>query len=112
MIRTPDLCYLIINNFFISNSSNWISKTSFKLPFQVIITISDVNDRKPVFEERLPDESCYVITEFHDLTESVLTIRASDGDDPQTPNGQLAFLILDGNDEALFRLESAGMYTL
>ncbi len=76
--------------------------------FQVIITISDVNDRKPVFEERLPDESCYVITEFHDLAESVLTIRASDGDDPQTPNGQLNFAILDGNEQGLFRLESSG----
>lgn len=88
-----------------------------------------MNDKRPVFEEKIGDDDCYIITEFHDLNEPVLTVRASDGDDPQTPNGQLEFEILAGNflitfwkekifletiiqlpgdDHKLFRLEQSG----
>ena len=84
-----------------------VNSASIQFFLQVIITITDVNDKRPVFEERLPDETCYIITEFYDLNEAVLTVRASDGDDPQTPNGQIEFKILAGNDKDLFRLESS-----
>ncbi len=62
----------------------------------MLITVTDVNDKRPVFEEKIGDNDCYIITEFHDLNEPVLTVRASDGDDPQTPNGQLEFEIISG----------------
>jgi len=66
------------------------------MPIKVLITVTDVNDKRPVFEEKIADNDCNFITEFHDLNEPVLTVRASDGDDPQTPNGQLTFEIIAG----------------
>lgn len=71
---------------------------------QVIVQISDVNDEGPVFEEI--DSGCVVVTEFHEMFEPILVIRASDADDPRTPNGRLKFGIKSGNDLGLFRLEA------
>jgi hypothetical protein len=63
----------------------------------VIITISDVNDKRPVFEDVAASrsESCSVVTEFHELNEPVVTVRADDDDDPATPNGQIVFRFSD-----------------
>ncbi len=72
----------------------------------MVVTISDVNDRRPVFEES--DATCSVVTEFHDVNEPVVTVRATDGDDPTTQNGQIVFNLISGNDDNLFRLETSG----
>ena len=71
---------------------------------QVVVTISDVNDRRPVFED--PGDTCSVVTEFHDITDPVVTVKAADADDATTPNGQVVFSLVSGNEENLFRLET------
>lgn len=64
------------------------------------VTILDVNDQPPVFHP-LP-ESCVVVTEFHELGETVYSLKASDADDPNTPNGWVNFSILGGNDQGIY----------
>ena len=70
---------------------------------QVIVSITDVNDQIPVFEEDYVDKpenqhNCAIINEFHDTNEAILTARAKDGDDPRTPNGVVEFSIDSGMD--------------
>ena len=48
---------------------------------QVIVSITDVNDQIPVFEEDYVDKpenqhNCAIINEFHDTNEAILTARA------------------------------------
>lgn len=60
-----------------------------------------MNDEPPVFSP-LP-ESCVMITEFHDPGETVYSLKASDADDPNTPNGWVSFSILAGNEGGKIR---------
>ena len=60
------------------------------------MTVADINDEVPVFEER---ESCTMITEFHSPRETITVVRASDGDDLDSPNGRIRFSIEGGNDK-------------
>jgi hypothetical protein len=45
------------------------------------------------------------ITEFHDVRDIVASIKAKDGDDPNLPNGQTEFEVIDGSGMHLFELE-------
>lgn len=65
--------------------------------FVFSVTITDVNDEPPVLE-RFPD-NCVVVTEFHEPGETVAVLKASDADDPTTPNGWIGFSILAGNEQ-------------
>lgn len=66
----------------------------------------DENDHPPVIEFPSQKEpACTSITEFHDAREIVTTIRATDADDPMTPNGQLRFEIRGGTAADLFVLK-------
>ncbi|XP_054269612.1 cadherin-23-like [Macrosteles quadrilineatus] len=76
------------------------SRNAFK---QIGVTILDVNDEPPMFTS-LP-ESCVVVTEFHEPGETIFSLKASDDDDPNTPNGWVSFSILAGNEEGLFEIE-------
>ncbi|GFG38793.1 hypothetical protein Cfor_02805 [Coptotermes formosanus] len=76
------------------------SRNAFK---QIGVNIVDVNDEAPVFE---PIYGCVTITEFHDLHDIVTTVKASDADDPNTPNGRMLFSIVGGNDLELFTIEN------
>lgn len=60
------------------------------------ITILDENDNVP--EISLPT-SCVLITEYHELHESIASIVGKDADDPAMPNGRLEFAISQGNKE-------------
>lgn len=73
------------------------SRNAFK---QITVTVSDVNDNAPEFDH-FP-ESCVSITEFHEIGDTVLLLKATDADDPETPNGKVKFHIEDGNDLGLF----------
>ena len=57
--------------------------------------MADVNDEVPVIEKRT---ECSIITEFHERNDIITIIRATDGDDPATPNGRIKFSILEGNE--------------
>lgn len=43
--------------------------------------------------------SCVLITEYHELHESIASIVGRDADDAATPNGRLEFTISQGNKE-------------
>lgn len=63
----------------------------------------DENDHAPVIESPSQLEpSCVSITEFHEPKEIVTSIRASDADDPTTPNGQVKFDVKGGSGADLF----------
>ncbi|XP_071547485.1 cadherin-23 isoform X3 [Panulirus ornatus] len=66
---------------------------------QLGVTVADINDEAPVFEER---EGCTMITEFHEPRDTVTVVRASDDDDPASPNGRILFTIEGGNEKGLF----------
>nr|CAD7259200.1 unnamed protein product [Timema shepardi] len=80
--------------------TNGESRNAFK---QIGVNIVDVNDESPVFE---PINGCVTITEFHELREVVTVVRATDADDPNTPNGRILFSIVSGNKLGLFKLEN------
>lgn len=63
---------------------------------QYRVTVADINDEAPVFEER---EGCTMITEFHEARETVTVVRATDDDDPASPNGRILFTIEGGNEK-------------
>jgi len=56
----------------------------------------DENDNAP--EINLPT-SCVLITEYHELHESIASIVGKDADDAATPNGRLEMAITQGNRE-------------
>lgn len=63
----------------------------------------DENDHAPLIESPSQIEpSCVSITEFHEPKEIVTTIKASDADDPTTPNGQVKFEVKGGSGADLF----------
>ena len=63
------------------------------------VTVADINDEVPVFEER---EECTMITEFHRPRETITVVRATDGDDIDSPNGRILFSIEGGNEKGEF----------
>lgn len=67
------------------------------------VAVVDVNDEPPIFE---PISGCVTITEFHDIKETVTVVKAHDNDDPFTPNGRIAFDVVKGNENNLFRIEN------
>lgn len=95
-------------------SSNSSEKISLSLKYLYFIAkfffrsikVLDENDHAPVVESPSQKEpACTSITEFHDSKEIVTTIRASDADDPATPNGQLRFEIRGGSAADLFMMK-------
>lgn len=68
---------------------------------QLGVTVADINDEVPVFEQR---EGCTMITEFHEPRETITVVRASDGDDVDSPNGRIRFSIEGGNEKGLFEI--------
>lgn len=62
------------------------------------MTVADINDEAPVFEER---DGCTMITEFHEPRATVTVVRAFDGDDPDSPNGRIRFTIEGGNERGI-----------
>ncbi|XP_017773804.1 PREDICTED: cadherin-23 [Nicrophorus vespilloides] len=78
--------------------NNGESRNAFK---HINVSILDVNDNKPQLD--LP-KACVTITEFHDPDIIVGKFKASDADDPETPNAQIVSNFIAGNDFDLFYL--------
>ncbi|XP_072014059.1 LOW QUALITY PROTEIN: neural-cadherin-like [Amphiura filiformis] len=62
---------------------------------QVIVTVGDVNDHDPVFGEL---EYVGSVEENSPVGTSVMTLTATDADDPNTPNGELSYFVIDAYD--------------
>lgn len=84
-------------------STSGESRNAFK---QFYIKILDENDHLPAIEFPSQKEpACVSITEFHDTKEIVTAIKASDADDPSSPNGQVRFDIRGGSAADMFTLK-------
>ncbi|KAK8372146.1 hypothetical protein O3P69_017368, partial [Scylla paramamosain] len=70
---------------------------------QLGVTVADINDEVPVFEER---EDCTMITEFHQPRETITVVHATDGDDINSPNGRILFSIEGGNEKGPFEIRN------
>ncbi|XP_052863308.1 cadherin-23 [Anopheles cruzii] len=69
---------------------NGESRNAFK---HILVHVSDENDNVPVIQK--PTTGCSMITEYHNVNEPIAKLRATDADDPTTPNGQISFDIND-----------------
>ncbi|XP_073722623.1 cadherin-5-like [Misgurnus anguillicaudatus] len=67
------------------------------------IVLLDVNDNTPVF----PPDLSGSINESSKAGTKVMTVKATDADDPTTPNGQIEYKLLNGTD--LFQINSEGV---
>ena len=68
------------------------------------ITISDINDHRPIFDPELYTLS---LREDRRLNSVAFTVFATDADKPDTENSQIVYSIQDGNIGDAFRIESA-----
>lgn len=61
-----------------------------KINLTCSVTLLDVNDNKP---ELTVESTCVNITEFHEPRQPISLVRATDRDDPKTPNGQVTLTL-------------------
>lgn len=66
------------------------------------INILDENDSPPVLQY---PSAPIQISEYHDQAEQIAHIRATDADDPATPNGRIEFRLVGGTGSDLFKLQ-------
>ena len=52
----------------------------------------DDNDNVPLIQK---PSGCSMITEYHNINDPIVKLRATDADDPTNGNGQLSFDIVD-----------------
>lgn len=68
-----------------------------------------MNDSPPKLQ--VPN-GCVQITEYHDIRESIVTIKGTDADDHNSPNGQLEFMIANENTNLnLFEVDQIDPWT-
>ncbi|XP_062536316.1 cadherin-23 isoform X2 [Armigeres subalbatus] len=79
------------------------SRNAFK---QIFISVLDENDNAPIIQA--PD-GCVQVTEFHDIREPLLALKATDADDPKTGNGLIGFEIIDVAGSDIFFLKQKAM---
>ncbi len=71
----------------------------------VTITVTDVNDNRPVFQ---PDSFDVLLREDLEIGNNVVQPLATDADQPNTPNSEIVYSILaSGNEEGRFRINSS-----
>ncbi|XP_060906554.1 cadherin-17 [Labrus mixtus] len=73
---------------------------------KVIIKVIDVNNEMPLFEKK--DYGTHTLAEDIAVGNTVLTISASDGDDPDSGSSLIEFHISKGNDDEVFAVETDG----
>jgi len=75
---------------------------------EVRIEVSDINDNAPEFQQ-----SPYSISLREDAPLGmILTLTATDADEPNTVNSMINFTIVDGNDVGKFNLDDSGTLSL
>ena len=74
----------------------------------VRIEVSDINDNAPVIQQ-----SPYSVTLREDAPLGrILSLVATDADEPNTPNSTLTFSIESGNEDTMFSLDNSGTLSL
>ena len=71
----------------------------------ITITVSDVNDNAPIFR---PNSYSVQLREDLPVGQNVVRVIATDADQPDTPNSNIAYAIIGGNTGSSFRILNNG----
>uniref|UniRef100_A0A3Q1GEG2 Cadherin 17, LI cadherin (liver-intestine) n=1 Tax=Acanthochromis polyacanthus TaxID=80966 RepID=A0A3Q1GEG2_9TELE len=80
--------------------------TEFSTVCKVVIKVIDVNNEMPLFEKT--DYDSETLPENTDVGHTVLTIKATDADDPDSGSSSIEFHISAGDDDGVFAVETDG----
>ncbi|XP_005472796.1 cadherin-17 isoform X1 [Oreochromis niloticus] len=83
-----------------------VSDAVFSTNCKVVVKVIDVNDELPKFEEN--DYGNETLAEDTPLGHTLLTIKATDNDDPDTGSSEIQFIISEGNTDDVFAVETDG----
>ncbi|KAM4580822.1 cadherin-17 [Odontesthes bonariensis] len=84
-----------------------VSDSDFSTVCKVVIKVIDVNNEIPIFEKN--DYGSHDLAEDTPVGHTVLTIRATDADDPDSGSSLIEFHISAGDDDKVFTVETDGM---
>ncbi|XP_051813310.1 cadherin-17 [Acanthochromis polyacanthus] len=83
-----------------------VSDPEFSTVCKVVIKVIDVNNEMPLFEKT--DYDSETLPENTDVGHTVLTIKATDADDPDSGSSSIEFHISAGDDDGVFAVETDG----
>ncbi|XP_034553892.1 cadherin-17 [Notolabrus celidotus] len=83
-----------------------VNDPAFSDECKVVIKVIDVNNEMPLFEET--DYGTHTLAEDTPLGQTVVSIRASDADDPDSGSSFIEFHISDGDEDGVFSVETDG----
>uniref|UniRef100_A0AAQ5ZX31 Cadherin domain-containing protein n=1 Tax=Amphiprion ocellaris TaxID=80972 RepID=A0AAQ5ZX31_AMPOC len=83
-----------------------VSDSDFSTICKVVIKVIDVNNEMPLFE--MTDYGSYTLAEDTPVGHTVLTINATDADDPDSGSSIIEFHISAGDDDKVFTVETDG----
>ncbi|KAI3361023.1 hypothetical protein L3Q82_013219 [Scortum barcoo] len=88
------------------NLSVRVSDSDFSVECKVVIRVIDINNEMPLFEKT--DYGNHTLAEDTAVGQTVLTIRATDGDDVDSGSSLIEFHISAGNEDDVFAVETDG----
>ncbi|XP_035492473.1 cadherin-17 isoform X2 [Scophthalmus maximus] len=83
-----------------------VSDPAFSVNCKVVIKVIDVNNETPLFEKN--DYGEHTLAEDTPVGHTVVSIRATDADDPDSGSSHIEFHISAGNDGEVFAVETDG----
>ncbi|KAM9723677.1 cadherin-17 [Menidia menidia] len=83
-----------------------VSDSEFSVVCKVSIKVIDVNNELPLFEKN--DYGSHTLAEDSPIGHTVLTIKATDADDPDSGSSRIEFHISAGDDNEAFKVETNG----
>ncbi|XP_061811044.1 cadherin-17 [Nerophis lumbriciformis] len=83
-----------------------VSDAVYSAECKVVVKVIDVNNELPLFEKN--DYGSHTLAEDADVGHTVLSITASDADDPESGSSFIEFHISAGDDDRVFAVETDG----
>uniref|UniRef100_A0A3P8UQ25 Cadherin 17, LI cadherin (liver-intestine) n=1 Tax=Cynoglossus semilaevis TaxID=244447 RepID=A0A3P8UQ25_CYNSE len=83
-----------------------VSDPGFNVVCKVVIKVIDVNNELPLFEKN--DYGSHSLAEDTPVGHTVVTMKATDDDEPESGSSVIEFHISAGNDDELFTVETDG----
>uniref|UniRef100_A0A667XGU3 Cadherin 17, LI cadherin (liver-intestine) n=1 Tax=Myripristis murdjan TaxID=586833 RepID=A0A667XGU3_9TELE len=83
-----------------------VSDPDFTTQCRVTIKVIDINNELPLFEKN--DYGSHTLAEDTPVGHTVLTLKATDADDPGSGSSRIEFHISAGNDDEVFAIETDG----
>uniref|UniRef100_A0A673B2G8 Cadherin domain-containing protein n=1 Tax=Sphaeramia orbicularis TaxID=375764 RepID=A0A673B2G8_9TELE len=83
-----------------------VSDPAFSTDCKVIVRVIDVNNELPLFERS--DYGSHSLAEDAPVGHTLVSVRATDADDPGSGSSRIEFHISEGNDDEVFAVETDG----